>query len=89
MKTLIPIAIACFAGAALAAPPAEPEPVAASFQRMLDHAPTPTARIDVNDLQRRFGTDPLQAGVNAALWKAEPDWYHVDSRLASGRHITR
>lgn len=89
MKTLIPLALACLAGATLAAPPVAQDPVAASFQRMLDHAPAPTARIDLNDRQR-FGTDPLQAGVNAALWKAGPDWYHVDPQLASSsRRTTR
>lgn len=89
MKTLVTLAAACFATAALAAPPAAEDPFPASFQRMLTHTPTPTARIDLNEL-RRFGEDPLQAAVNARLWKTDPDWHHVDPRLASnGRATTR
>lgn len=87
MKTLATLAIACFATAALAAPPAAEDPFAASFQRMLTHTPTPTARIDLNEL-RRFGEDPLQATVNARLWQTEPDWHHVSPRLASSGSAT-
>jgi hypothetical protein len=87
MKTLAPLAIACFATATLAAPPATEDPFAASFQRMLTHTPTPTARIDLIEL-RKFGDDPLQAAVNARLWQAETDWHHVSPRLASSGRVT-
>lgn len=88
MKTLTAVALACFTSAAVAAPPAAQDQFAASFQRMLDHAPTPTARIDANEL-RRFGSDPLQAAVNAELWRAERDWHHVNPRLASNGRTAR
>ena len=88
MKTVITVALACFATATFAAPPAAQDQVVASFQRMLDHTPTPTARIDLNEL-RKFGSDPLQAAVNGELWKAEPDWHHVKPQLASSGRIAR
>jgi len=88
MKTLITLTLACLGTAALAAPPAAPDQFAASFQRMLDHAPTPTARIDLNQLQR-FGSDPLRDSVNATLWKSGSDWHHVNPQYASRGRIKR
>ncbi len=78
------LAFAGLAGGARAAPPAE-DPVVASFQRMLDHAPTPTAQIDLAALQRKDGTDPLAKAVNLALWEQDPPQYHLAPQASVGQ----
>ncbi len=84
MKIRIAAALAATAVAAtaFAAPPAQEDPLAASFERMLDHEPTPTAPIDLAALAR-LGVDPLHEAVHAALWQMEPASFHLDTRLAA------
>ncbi len=93
MKTLIALALAGCATAALAAPPsphaqATQDPLAGSFERMLNHTPTPTAPIDLQALERH-GVDPLHAAVNAAIWRMDPPSHHRHTQLAVSTPASR
>ncbi len=77
IKPLLGLAIASLAfGTAFAAPPQGEDPILASFERMLNHEPTPTAPIDLAKLDRQ-GVDPLMAAVNEQLWQRDPPQYHI------------
>jgi hypothetical protein len=63
------------------------DPVAASFRRMLEHTPTPTVLVDPQALARA-DADPLRV-VNAALWRMDPSWHHVEPQLAASTPVSR
>ncbi|MCL4184414.1 MAG: hypothetical protein KJ011_13305 [Burkholderiaceae bacterium] len=63
------------------------DPVAASFRRMLEHTPTPTVLVDPQALARA-DADPLRR-VNAALWRMDPSWHHVEPQLAASTPASR
>lgn len=63
------------------------DPVAASFRRMLEHTPTPTVLVDPQALARA-DADPLRV-VNAALWRMDPSWHHVEPQLAASTPASR
>lgn len=77
MKSLLGLALASLAcGTVLAAPPQGEDPILASFERMLNHEPTPMAPINLAKLDRQ-GVDPLTVAVNQQLWLSDPPQYHI------------
>jgi len=89
VKSLAGLAFASLACSAIAGPPLADDQVAASFERMLRHAPTPTPRIDLAALQREHGADPLVKAVNVALWDQDPPQYHLAPQASVGQPLRR
>ena len=89
VKSLAGLAFASLACSAIAGPPLADDQVAASFERMLNHAPTPTPRIDLAALQRKHGADPLVRAVNLALWDQDPPQYHIAPQASVGQPLRR
>lgn len=67
------VATAGFASLAVAGPPAAADPVAASFQRLLDHTPVTTAPA----VPPGTAADPLRQAISAVLWDKQPSSYHA------------
>lgn len=88
MKPLLGLALAALACGASAAPPLADDQVVASFQRMLDHEPTPTAPISLAALERQ-GNDPLIGAVNLALWEQDPPQYHLAPQASASQPVRR
>lgn len=77
IKPLLGLALASLAcGTVLAAPPQGEDQIVASFERLLNHEPTPMAPINLAKLDRQ-GVDPLTVAVNQQLWKSDPPQYHI------------
>ena len=89
VKSLAGLAFASLACSAFAGPPLADDQVVASFERMLNHAPTPTPRIDLAALQRKHGADPLVRAVNLALWDQDPPQYHIAPQASVGQPLRR
>ncbi|MFO1299238.1 MAG: hypothetical protein U1F17_02390 [Burkholderiaceae bacterium] len=85
VKSLAGLAFASLACSAFAGPPLADDQVVASFERMLRHAPTPMAKIDLDALQRKSGADPLLRAVNLALWEQDPPQYHIAPQASVGQ----
>lgn len=60
-----------------AEPTAKPDPLLASFQRLLDHQPAHSAPA----VPPGLGTDPLRRSVNLVLWKKQESSFHVMANL--------
>lgn len=75
------LATACagLALTALADAPAQPDPVAASFERMLNHPPLSTSPV----VPQATPADPLRKAVLEALWDKQELSFHV-AMQASG-----
>lgn len=65
----------CSAAHAELAVPADP--IAASFQRLLDHPPSGTAPAAPDG-----AADPLRSTVSAVLWEAQPPSFHLPAACA-------
>lgn len=88
IKPLVGLALAALAFGATAAPPLASDEVVASFERMLNHESTPTAPINLAELQRK-GPDPLAKAVNVALWEQDPPQYHIAPQASADQPIRR
>lgn len=65
------------ASAAHAEPVTKPDPVLASFQRLLDHQPGRTAPA----VPPGLGTDPLRSSVSLVLWDKQERSFHILANL--------
>ncbi|MDZ4252449.1 MAG: hypothetical protein U1A72_07725 [Sulfuritalea sp.] len=73
-KYLVPLLLGgLFTAAAHAEPVAKPDPLLASFQRLLDHQPAQSAPAVPSGL----GADPLRNSVSLVLWETLEPSFHM------------
>lgn len=77
-KSLMPLLLgALFASVADAEPVAKPDPLLASFQRLLDHQPAQSTPA----VPPGLGTDPLRNSVSLVLWEKQGSSFHIMANL--------
>lgn len=75
------LALGAFCAPAFAGPPTAEDQVAASFARMLNHAP----EVRAPALPPTAQPDPLRQAISAVLWQEQPISFHVAMTLAAAR----
>lgn len=79
-KSLVPLLlVGLLASVAHAEPATNPDPLLASFQRLLDHSPAHSAPA----VPPGLGTDPLRSNVNLVLWEKQEPSFHIMANLGS------
>lgn len=77
-KSLVSLLLgSLLASVAHAEPVAKPEPLLASFLRMLDHQPAHSAPA----VPPSLGTDPLRNSVSLVLWEKQESSFHIMAKL--------
>ena len=77
-KCLAPLLLGgLLAAAAHAEPVAKPDPLLASFQRLLDHQPAQS----VPAVPPGLGADPLRNSVSLVLWEKQERSFHLLANL--------
>lgn len=77
-KCLVPLLLGgLLAAAAHAEPAAQPDPLLASFQRLLDHPPAQSAPA----VPPGLGADPLRNSVSVVLWEKQERSFHLLANL--------
>lgn len=77
-KCLVPLLFGgLLAAAAHAEPVATPDPLLASFQRLLDHQPAQSAPA----VPPGLGADPLRNSVSLVLWEKPERSFHLLAKL--------
>lgn len=78
-KCLVPLLLGgLLAAAAHAEPAAQPDPLLASFQRLLDHQPAQSAPA----VPPGLGADPLRGSVSLVLWEKQERSFHLLANLS-------
>lgn len=78
-KCLVPLLFGgLLAAAAHAEPAAQPDPLLASFQRLLDHQPAQSAPA----VPPGLGADPLRDSVSLVLWEKQERSFHLLANLS-------
>lgn len=78
-KCLVPLLFGgLLAAAAHAEPAAQPDPLLASFQRLLDHQPAQSAPT----VPPGLGADPLRNSVSLVLWEKQERSFHLLANLS-------
>lgn len=77
-KSLMPLLLGgLLASVAHAEPVAKPDPLLASFQRLLDHQPAQSTPA----VPPGLGTDPLRNSVSLVLWEKQEPSFHIMANL--------
>jgi len=77
-KSLVPLLLGgLLASVAHAEPVANPDPLLASFQRLLDHQPAQSAPA----VPPGLGADPLRSSVSLVLWQKQERSFHIMANL--------
>lgn len=78
-KCLVPLLFGgLLAAAAHAEPAAQPDPLLASFQRLLDHQPAQSTPA----VPPGLGADPLRNSVSLVLWEKQERSFHLLANLS-------